>query len=58
MGLLHSRLPTSEATKSIYDDTDTTDKYIKLCDYQRVLLFHDNYKFSNVKKRKQQQQKT
>jgi len=55
MGFLHSRLPTNEATKSIYDDTDTTDKYIKLCAYQRVLLFHDNYKFSNVKKRKQQQ---
>ena len=32
MELLHPRLPTGEATKSIYEDTDTTDKCFILCD--------------------------
>ena len=37
MELIHSRLPTDEMTKSIYDDTDTTYKCITLFEYRPIL---------------------
>ena len=42
MELLHPRLPTDEATKSIYDDINTTDKCIIPCDC-RLILFISLY---------------
>ena len=64
MKLLHSRLPTGKATKSIYDNADTKDKCITLikgfylssiCN-RYVLLFPEKYKFDVVKKKRRMQQ--
>ena len=63
MELLRPRLPTDEATKSIYHDIDTmTNKCITRCDCQLILfiinfrkaafLFHNNNKIDIVKKNK------
>ena len=38
MELLHPSLPTDQATKSIYDDSSSTDKCIALCDYRLILV--------------------
>ena len=38
MALLHPWLPKDQATKSIYDDSSTTDKYMTLYDKCRILV--------------------
>lgn len=40
MELLHPRLPTDKATKSIYDDTDTTDKCITLSECRLMVVIN------------------